>query len=244
MGVPWADCLPGTPGYNNGGGQQSRAAEAKQQADALRSQVQSENAQCASEVQSSDLDIIRQKIELFRESADAPVPFAIASNDTFPTEPERTAIAKWATIRDECNKRADAISNAGVAANPLQATILQQDRAFRQEVTARVGLLIVVLYQAKLTYGEFAQKRYEIDRDGAAAERQFRAATLIAEHDRQLQGQQLAQQQFQNNLIVWSSYMQAVNARQPQTVHIDGSVRVQANCASQRLGDAVTTNCR
>ena len=159
IGIPWADCLPGTPGYNNGGGQQSRAAEAKQKADALRSQVQGENQQCAGEMQSADLDIIRAKVELFRESADAPVPFAIASNDDFPSEPERAATAKWATIRDGCNRRADAIANSTVAATPLQATVQQQDTAFRDEVTARVGQLIVALYQAKLTYGEFAQKR-------------------------------------------------------------------------------------
>src|SRR5258708_24512774 len=32
IGIPWADCLPGTPGYNNGGGRLYRD-EAKQQSD-------------------------------------------------------------------------------------------------------------------------------------------------------------------------------------------------------------------
>jgi hypothetical protein len=37
-----------------------------------------------------------------------------------------------------------------------------------------------------------------------------------------MQQQQLAQQNFQNKIAAWSTFIQAVNARQPQTV-----VRVQ-----------------
>ena len=42
-----------------------------------------------------------------------------------------------------------------------------------------------------------------------------------------MQAQQLAQQQFANSLAAWFTYMQAVNARQPQTVHINETIRVQ-----------------
>jgi endonuclease YncB( thermonuclease family) len=35
----------------------------------------------------------------------------------------------------------------------------------------------------------------------------------------------------------------AVNARQPQTVHIEGSVRVQKNCTTQDIGNQAYTNC-
>jgi len=42
-----------------------------------------------------------------------------------------------------------------------------------------------------------------------------------------MQAQLLTQQQFANRLAALSTYMQAVNARQPQTVHIDGTIRVQ-----------------
>jgi hypothetical protein len=37
--------------------------------------------------------------------------------------------------------------------------------------------------------------------------------------------------------------MQTVNARQPQTVHLDGSVRLRTNCTWQRLGNLVSTDC-
>jgi hypothetical protein len=67
---------------------------------------------------------------------------------------------------------------------PLQATFIEQDAAFGDEITGKVSALIVALYQRKLTYGEFAQKRYEFSRDGAAAEREFRQAALIADQQR------------------------------------------------------------
>lgn len=205
--------------------------------------LQSAQAQCKDEMLAPELDPIRHKVELYRESPESAPPFEIASNDTFPTESDRPVIAKWATIRDECIKRSEAVSNIQPSATPLQVAFLQQDRAFGKELGGRVGELIVALYQQKLTYGEFAQKRYQISREAAAAERQFRQTTLIADQQRQMQVQQLAQQQFQNNLMAWSTYMQAVNARQPQTIHLDGSVKVQKSCTTQYIGNQAYTNC-
>jgi hypothetical protein len=109
----------------------------------------------------------------------------------------------------------------------MEVAFLQQDHSFGREEGARVGELVVALYQQKLTYGEFAHKRYEITRDANSAELAFRQSELNADRQRQVQAQQLAQQQFANNLAAWSVYMQSVNARQPQTVHIDGTIRVQ-----------------
>ena len=208
-----------------------------------RALVQSNQAQCKDDNLTPELDPIRHKVELYRESLETAPTFEFASNDTFPTDADRPVIAKWATIRDECIKRLDAVSNIPPSATPLQVAFLQQDRSFGKEASGRVGELIVALYQKKLTYGEFAQKTYEITRQAVVAERQFRQATLIADQQRQMQAQQLAQQQFQGNLIAWSTYMQTVSARQPQTVHLDGSVRVRSNCTSQQIGNTVNTNC-
>lgn len=203
--------------------------EAKQRA-AITAQFAAVTAQCQTDYQTPELDPIRRKVELHRDSFDAAPPFEIAANDTFPTDAERAAIAKWATLRDTCIKRTDTVSEIPPSATPLQVAFLQKDRSFNKEAGARISDLIVSLYQQKLTYGEFAKKRYEITRDAAAAERQFRESTLIADQERQTQAQLLAQQQFQNNMLAWSTYMQSVSARQPQTVHFDGSVRVQSNC--------------
>jgi hypothetical protein len=237
IGIAWGDCLPGTPGYNGGGGQQTRTDEAKQEVTAINAQLQAEEARCARDLQSPDLEPLHDKVELFRPSYEAPPPFIIASNDTFPTDTERSAIAKWATIREECSKRRNAISSDRSSTDALSATLRQQDQFFMDEAFGRVGEIIIALYQAKMTYGEFAQKRYELIRSAAQAQRQFREAKLIAGQQRQAQAQQLAQQQFQNSLTAWSSYVQAVSIRQPQTIHL------QANCTSQRFGTTINTNC-
>jgi len=208
--------------------EEAQAAQAQ-----VKAEYQDAQASCSHEMQAPDFDAIRTKIELFRAVADAPPPFAIASNDSFPTPAERPIIAKWATVRDNCLKSWAAIQPP--SGNDLQAAVIQQDRSFATEVAGGIGELIIALYEGKLTYGEFAQKRYEIGRDGAAAERQFRAAALIADHERQLQEQQLAQEQFQNNLLAWSAYMQAVNTRQPDTVHLD--------CMTNRMGNFISTHC-
>jgi hypothetical protein len=170
-------------------------------------------------------------------------PFEIAVNDNFPTDSERAAIAKWATLRDDCLRRYVAIPYIPPGSSPLRVTFLQEQRAFTTVSIARISDLIVSHYQQKLTYGEFAKKRYETSRDAAEAERQYRQSTQLADQQAQIQAQQLAQQQFQNNLAAWSTYMQNVNARQPQTVRVSGSVRLQSNCNSTRIGNTVSTNC-
>jgi hypothetical protein len=182
--------------------------------------------QCKDQLRTSDLDPIRYKVELIRDSWENSVPFAIATNDTFPTQEERAAISKWATLREECVARQNAAFSLPPTATPLQATQLQQDRSFFQSAAAGVGDLIVALYQQKLTYGEFARKRYEITRDAAEAERQYRESKQSADQQQQLQIQQFAQQQYANRLAAWATYMQGVNARQPLTVHVDGNISV------------------
>ena len=192
---------------------------------------------CRADMQSPQLDPIRTKVELTRESSESPVPFAIAANDSFPTKDERPAIAKWAELREVCIKRFESAYVLPPGLTPLQATNTEQLRAVDRAVGARVGDLIVSLYQQKLTYGEFAKKRYEISREGADIQRQLRQSYQIADREQQIRAQQMAQQQFQNNVAAWSTYVQAVNARQPQTVYLKG------NCNTVKIGNSVTTNC-
>lgn len=225
IGISWADCLPGTPGYNNGGGRIHRE-EAKRNSDAVVAAAKSVGEQCMADMASPDLDPIRPKAELFRPSLDATVPFEIASNDSFPTEAEKPVIAKWATLRDGCLKRNETLVPYPQNAAQMQIAFIERQRAFSREAAARTGDLVVALYQQKLTYGEFAHKRYEIGRDAAAAELAFRQSALEQDDQRQMQAQQIAQQQFDSRLAAWSTYLQAVNAREPLTVHVDGTVRV------------------
>jgi hypothetical protein len=176
--------------------------------------------QCKRDLDIPELDPIRQKVELSRKTSDAAPPFAIAANDTFPTDAERPVIAKWATIRDACISQTSALVVPPPSANAMQSTVFQQDASFGKTVSAKVGELIVALYQQKLTYGEFAQKRYEIGRDATATELAFRQSTLERDQARQLQVQELAQQEFAARMTAWAKYMESVNARQPQTVNV------------------------
>jgi len=221
-----AACLV-TACNTNAGLARQHTADVKQWNDAQTAGGKAAAEQCKADYATAALDPIRHKVELYREPPDAAPPFEIASNDTFPTNAERAIIGKWASLRDECVRRSDAVFTIPPTASGMEVAFLQQRRSFGLQSGARVGELIVALYQQKLTYGEFAHKRYEITRDAAAAELAFRQSTLDRDQQRQMQAQQLAQQQFANNLAAWSVYMQSVNARQPQTVHIDGTIRVQ-----------------
>src|ERR1017187_1992530 len=151
-------------------------------------------------MQVSDLDPIRQKVELVRAPGDKdPPPFALASNESYPTDAERPVIAKWASMRDVCIKRANAIRVTPASANAGEKMTFQEQMAIGRECSARVGELIVLLYRQKLTYGEFAQKQYEFGRDALAAELAFTQAVMARDDDRQA----LAQQQFATVEQTW-----------------------------------------
>ena len=179
-------------------------------------QVKASQQQCKDEMQVSDLDPIRQKVELVRAPGDMdPPPFTLASNEAFPTDSERPVIARWASMRDVCVKRANAIRSTPSSANLREKMSFQEQMSIGREFSARVGELIVALYQQKLTYGEFAQRQYEFGRDALAAELAFTKAVIERDDDREVQ----AQQQFADVQKTWTNYVQAVNAREPQSVN-------------------------
>jgi hypothetical protein len=192
----------------------------------------------------SDLAPLADKVELVRSSNDAAPPFRLSTNDNFPSDSDLPLIAIWAEARDACLKEQFARFPA-TSGDTLGSLVYQQEVAFIRESAASVSALIVALYQRKLTYGEFAQKRYEITRDISAADRQFRTAVLNADADRQLQARQLAEATLHDRLTAWTAYMQAVQSRQPLTVRLEGnvSVGVHANCTSTASGGLVSTNC-
>ena len=119
--------------------------------------------QCKSDFSAPDLDPIRHKVELYRESTDSSVPFEIASNDALPTDAELPVIAKWAALRDECIHRTLQASQPPADATAMQSAFVKQREFLYHQAKERISALIVALYQKKLTYGEFAHKRYQIN---------------------------------------------------------------------------------
>lgn len=244
LGAMLALCLTGTAVFS---GCTVQTWIANREARQEWAEVQEKNKaladQCKSSFETPELDAIRHKVELHREWNGGPPPFEILSNDAFPTAAELPVIAKWAALRDECYKRWQASASYPPSANPLQVAFVQKLKTFGDATGAAVSELTVSLHKQKLTYGEFARKRYDITKAIAEAERQYRETTLLADYQRQIEAQTLAQQQLQNTLLAWSSYMRAVNARQPQTVGLQGSLRLNTNCTSLRTGSMVNTTC-
>src|SRR5437764_271885 len=61
----------------------------KNDVDKMVVQVKASQQQCKDDMQASDLDPIRQKVELYRVMADKdPPPFTLASSEAFPTDSE------------------------------------------------------------------------------------------------------------------------------------------------------------
>ncbi|MGB6450170.1 MAG: hypothetical protein WBE92_05405 [Steroidobacteraceae bacterium] len=204
-----------------------RAVEAvgyKADVDKLKSQVEASEQQCKDDMQTSELDPIRSKVELHRTMGvvdndklrgNDPPPFAIASNEAVPTDSERTVIARWASMRDICVQREDAIRVTPAWGTPEEKIDFPQQMSIATDLSAHVGELILLLYQQKLTYGQFAQKQYEFDRDALASELALTKAIVDRDDDERAQ----AQKQFAAVVKAWTDYIQTVNARQPKTVN-------------------------
>jgi hypothetical protein len=178
--------------------------------------ISMENAhqQCQSNMQASDLDPIRQKVELNRSIGDKDPPvFAIESNEAFATESERPAIASWAAIRDACIKAVNTVQAVPSSANPKEVIDFQEQMSITREARTHIGELILALYQQKLTYGEFAQKQYEFCRDAQAAENTFTRAIIDRDDDQEHQ----AKEQYAKVVEGWTHYILEINARQPRT---------------------------
>lgn len=183
-------------------------------------QLKASQQQCRDEMQVSDLDPIRQKVDLARGLSDRDPPaFALASNESFASDAERPVIAKWASMRDVCIKRANSIRVTPTSASASEKMTFPQQMAIPREYSARVSELVLLLYRQKLTYGEFAQKQYEFGRDAQASEFALTQAIVARDDDRQA----LAQQQFDSIEKNWTDYIQAVSARAPNLQ--PGSVR-------------------
>lgn len=238
IGVAWDDCLPGTAGYNNGGGRLHREQAHRQQMDEIVASSKIALEQCKADTQNPVLDPIREKVELFRVDATVGPSFELASNQSFANDAERTAIAAWANVRSSCNERMARLPRLPPAASQMQMATDRKILEIQLAVRGEVDKLIVALYQQKLTYGEFVQRRYEIGRDGAKAENDFLQAVALADKERQEKAHRVAQEQYNAQIQAWSSFNQALTARQPQ------SVRVQpVSCMSSRVGNIVNTNC-
>jgi hypothetical protein len=194
------------------------------QFDAIAASYKTTREECKATFETPELDPIRHKVQLWRESGDEPLPFEIATNDTFPTAEDRPVIAKAATLRDECLRKMYALQFVPPGANETQTAMVKTVRSFGQQVDGDLNQLIICLYQQKLTYGEFGRKRVEIEKAGAAftlAMTQAGAGGGDTQH--KLEELQAAQQQFTDTLDAFGKYVRTVSARKPKTVRVSAT---------------------
>lgn len=180
LGVPWSDCQPGTPGYVNNGGSPIRtnviAAERKE----IHDKFDALATQCKADMQTAELDRIRNKVELLRSLKDAAPDARFTANRSYPTNEEREAIGKWNALRQTCIARQEQISSVPVSATAAERAYDEEIRKMHTDFNGKIGNLIALLSQGKLTYGDFAQQRYQISQQEIVAQGQLRAATIRA----------------------------------------------------------------
>jgi hypothetical protein len=210
-------------GATSTGAAQGSSGATQAQFDAVYAALKASLAECKASMETTELDPIRHKVELYHEPGDQPLPFEIATNDNFPSNEDRPAIAKWASLRDECIRRVDAVQMVPQGANAVQTAVVTQLRAFANQTAGYVTELMISLYQQKLTYAEFGRKVNELGKAQGAfnlAMQQANAGSNNAQQ--QLQDLQASQQQFTDTLDAFAKYVQTVGARKPKTVHVKG----------------------
>jgi hypothetical protein len=188
----------------------------------LRASQRAATEQCWADMSTPELDPLRSKVEIPKKIPDAAPPFSILANDTFPDEVDRSLILKWAALRDVCIARVVKTLSVPAHADINLQLVLQAEYSVVKGSGEGLDELLVALYHQKLTYGEFAKKRYELGRDEVEALHAIQQSAADRDEARRAQ----AQQQFANTLTAWSAYMQAVNARQPQSLLINGTIQV------------------
>lgn len=181
------------------------------------------------------LDPIHGKVDFLRAPEQAPS-FDVAANDAYPTAAERQAIRRWGELRQQCIAFEHRMIPEPTNLPPLELATYQQDQSYFTDLQEQVGDLIVLLYQGKLTYGQFAQKRYQVGREAMQAERAFRTASLAKNQDLSIHAQQLAAEQERNRIAAWQAYVQQVQAFKPPPAQIYVSPTVHTNCMPNGLG--------
>jgi hypothetical protein len=183
----------------------------------LKAQRTTINDECRRELDVPDIGgALRGKVEVWRTPPDAPIPFEVLSNDMFPTSDDQQAIRHWAVVRDKCVERQMTTYTAPPHANRVTRDYLANEYAVIKENSSRVGSLIVALFQQKLTYAEFARKRLEIGQQ----ETQTLRAMEDAQRERDEEAVAAARDRFNQSLMAWGTYLQGLQARQPQTVYV------------------------
>jgi hypothetical protein len=193
---------------------------------------------CAAAMSTPELLSIRDKIEIFHD-ASTPAPYTYAAIDAFPTRADLPLITKWIELRDACIKQEHEIDLTSPDLTPMAQSIVLQRAEFIGIAEAKIRRLAVSLSQRKLTYGEFAQRRYQINSATGNAASEFAMTSRFRDSGSQLLEQRRIKHRFSADVDEFERYLHAVDARLPETVRLAAVTAIGSRAAEQACG----TNC-
>jgi len=182
-----------------------------------------------------ELNEIRNKIEILHDPL-APVPHTYASLDAFPTNADVPLIMKWNELRDACIKQEHEIDLSSPDLTPAEQSVVLQRAAFGSVGEVKVRQLTVALSQQKLTYGEFAQRRYQIGATEDNAALQAAATLNIRDQSSQILEQGRVTQRFTAEIGKVDDYLHSVDARQPRMIRLAATSEFGSQASQQSCG--------
>src|SRR5579862_619967 len=120
---------------------------------------------CAARMKASELDPIRNKVELVKDPPDGPVAFTILTNGNTPAGPEQEAIGAWAKLIEECQTAARPLLDNAPVPPEATASEVEKLKGYITDAWIEGAKLRVALYNGQLTYAEYASKRLSTSED-------------------------------------------------------------------------------
>ena len=124
----------------------AQKANVSREREQINKNVNSIKSDCTSQLDDSEFDPLRDKIELNRKTGSVP-PFKFTSLTIIPTELDLPAIKKWAVLREICNNKILETVNYKSALNISQKRILEKEKMSMSELSSLTGQLVVALYR-------------------------------------------------------------------------------------------------
>jgi hypothetical protein len=124
----------------------------------LQPLFQNISAECDADEQTTDLDPIRDKIQIrLSLIGNAPVPFNLLVINTKPTPTEKQALVRWSEIRAGCAERARQLFATMPLPESMTPEFQQQIRdgltTFANQAVEATNYVTASLYEGQLTYG-------------------------------------------------------------------------------------------
>lgn len=117
--------------------------------------VADNNQKCKDAANTSDLDPIRHKVQLIGSVTPTA---SMLSDDSYATDEEKSAIAKWIKLREICIEQDKLIRS-----KQIKVGLIPELDSLNEKRILFFNQLVFALYEEKITFSQFARKRQEIN---------------------------------------------------------------------------------